>query len=97
MKINEAKRILDRIDVIKAFVEGKSIQFKHDTSSTWDTFTSDNPGISCDNCQWRVAPEPREFWITIRNSVDIVYAGLSESSAALHSGELIKVCEVCDD
>lgn len=50
--------------VMKAFAEGKKVQFYSDAPEGW--YTTDHPGFSSE-FQWRVAPEKREIrgWVNV--------------------------------
>ena len=55
MDRNQAKFILDNIEVLKAFSEGKAVQYRHDDSDGWQEI--DNPSFS-PATEYRVKPDP---------------------------------------
>ena len=103
------ERAKELLPIIQAFADGKTIQFRDDISSydnlmplsefsDWQTIP-DEPDLKFhDGRQYRIKPEPREFWI-IRDKRKIDNSGkwLSYKPTLVKDKEVIKVREVLDD
>lgn len=90
----EAKRIVDNIAWIREFAEGKEVQHYGGEWSSHDTFTfTDAPA------NYRLKPEPREFWIRSPYESGVTYALTEEEyeSGEWENENIIKVREVLDD
>ena len=57
MNRNRAKELLP---IIQAFAEGKDIQYKTELSNGWNKASYP---IFSDEKEYRIKPEPREFWL----------------------------------
>lgn len=59
------ERAKELLPVIKAFAEGKIIQILGNNGQWFDL--KDFPGLNAtfdsENCEFRLKPEPREFWL----------------------------------
>jgi len=87
----------EMIEVIQAHKDGKTIQLRHKNQPKWVDFSK--PLWNFDNTDYRVKPEPREFYIDL-NSNGTVQCGLpvraSDGSASSLASETIKVREVIE-
>lgn len=61
MTIEQAKELLP---VIQAYVDGLQIQYKDSRQNEWCDVLS-QPNFEASGCQWRVKPQPREFWVNV--------------------------------
>ena len=87
------ERAKELLPIIQAFADGKTIQAKKIASTGWidvDNYLD----VSTDH-EWRVKPEPREFWIFTENmrAYTDKMVGPNPEEDPLY----IKVREVCDD
>lgn len=52
------------LPVIQAWIDGKTVQYKYKHGDEWHDFKAEEkPGFTLDGTEWRIKPEPREFWI----------------------------------
>ena len=89
------ERAKELLPVIQAWAEGKEIQVSLD-GKDWRTLPSPNPMFENENWEWRVKPEPREFWIENSPTCDLGHpwrVWTSLPSTGFH-GEVIHVKEV---
>ena len=73
VSIREAKYLLAHPEILLGLAEGKIIECKRKSADAqWETI--DAPSF-VDNVEYRVKPEPRKFFITVRNNgtTDFVY------------------------
>lgn len=47
---------------MKAFAEHKPVQARL-IGATWEDYTGNCPDFQNENWEWRVKPEPREWWV----------------------------------
>ena len=66
------ERARELLPIIKAFAEGKTIQFKNDNHQWRDPFGNDLR-FDASPEKYRIKPEPREFWIVAYSEDDIDY------------------------
>jgi len=68
MNSEEVKLIIERFKVLKAWINGVSIQFRDKAmNEDWKTFSGHNPAFSMGDVEWRVKPEPREWYIALHD------------------------------
>ena len=98
MTSEQAKELLP---IIKAFAEGKEIQFRASDTNLW--IDSTNLSFEYDPRQYRIKPEPRiprVFYVGIHPEGALVYCiekNLEELKDYCESEEIIKVQEVIED
>lgn len=85
----------EAIKVMQAFVDGEEIQLceplsKLDSQVNWRDLTGE-PGWVWHKFQYRIAPKPREFWITIEPPGETLTAWSQKPQNV--NGETIKVHE----
>lgn len=93
MNRERAKALLP---IIQAFAEGKTIQAKANTIGWYDI---DEPGWEYSvntETEYRIKPEPREFWIRKRPMEDMYVYSKEPNFTDPHT-EVIHVREVLDD
>jgi len=79
----EAANIVANIEVIKAFAEGKTIQFNQ--GAKWaDT---ENVGFTMPNVWYRIKPEPKKVWIRISDHDKGSY--VQEASNKVYSSDVV--------
>jgi hypothetical protein len=71
------KRAGELLPTIKAFSEGKMIQYRGEGETLWTDI--ENPDWF-NHLVYRIKPEPREFWIVPSRSPHYIYTGLSYDS-----------------
>lgn len=89
------------LPIIQAWAEGKIIQWRFPQSPNpknreWDTITFE-PTFDTTAAEYRVKPEPREFWIGMCGKHGVRCAplcALDSPSACCGDGEIIHVREV---
>ncbi len=94
------KQAKELLPIISAFAEGKTIQFKGNLDDTWiDCENNDlcfcSPAYTVDN--WRIKPEPREFWIMEAETEDDAFvrtAHLSQEEANLRVDKINRIANV---
>jgi len=84
------------IEVVQAHIDGKDIQFKTTGNTEWRS--PDNNGLFWQfyDCDYRVKPEPRKFWINkYFSNQDTVYDNeYSAKNSVILGGETIELVEV---
>jgi hypothetical protein len=55
------EEIQERIHIEQAWVDGKDVQIKNDY--TWLPIGKDDALFLFDKCQYRIKPEPKDFWV----------------------------------
>ena len=63
MNKKETQNILHHVPVMSAFCKGSNIQYRTGDGDTW--VDTSNPVWDCD-LEYRIKPEPREFWLVKR-------------------------------
>ena len=72
----DRKRAKELLPIIEAYAEGKTIQYK--TSDEW----TDDPNFSPEwEFQYRIKPEPKEWWLCWDNKFDIKNVSVWDSPA----------------
>lgn len=56
-------RLMDKIELIKAYVDGATIQYLDHRDGMWEDLTS--PDFDSDVIEYRVKPKPREYTMVI--------------------------------
>lgn len=59
-----AKKILAHLEVVRAWIDGATIQYYSNTTNTWVDVTDNDP-VWDESTQYRVKSEPREWWINV--------------------------------
>lgn len=56
--------------ILQAFADGKAIQFKLRSiaSSTWKDVKTDMINVDHPSYEHRIKPEPRDFWLVVREN-----------------------------
>lgn len=90
------KRAEELLPVIQAFAEGKEIEFKHKEGDEW--FTQDYY-VWDEDYEYRIKPEPREWYINIYDSDDSYMHNTKIQADNMGKGriECIKVREILED
>ena len=58
------ERAKELIPVIQAYAEGKTMQVRiAGDGDPWQDYTGECPNFENGNWEWRIKPEPREFWL----------------------------------
>lgn len=61
-------RAKELLPVIQAFAEGKAVEFRLHDSRHWEDAAQSGPSFVSltwnDHCEYRIKPEPREWWLT---------------------------------
>lgn len=102
MTRDEAAKLLP---VIQAYAEGKTVQIRCSIAedNAWQDYTGKCANFSnSSNWEWRVKPQAREWWVSMRHDKSIIKAFLSLDDAKLNtpSGshyEIIHVREFTDE
>jgi len=89
------ERAKELLPIITAFAEGKDVQYRTHRNDVWSPATSPN---FAEHLEWRVKPEPREFWVNVYSTGDYCAHDSAESAtkARTTGGETIRVREVID-
>lgn len=85
--------------VIAAFGEGRDIQYSM-SGGIWITYTGNthDPIITSFGYNWRIKPEPREWWVNIYPNDAMIHENKESAdiSANLSRIECIRVREIID-
>ena len=54
------------LEIIKAFAEGKTVQFRNKEFPQWTDF--DDPQFDSTCGEYRIKPEPRTWWVAVDGS-----------------------------
>jgi hypothetical protein len=87
------------IPILQGFIEGKTIQFRG--GSDWRTLELNEGWGTFENYEWRIKPEPREFWLGLHHDSDFSCAQVVKCSQGpkpdkCDSSHVIKVREVLE-
>lgn len=72
MNFDDQQRTIDQINIMKAYTEGKSIQWKAIESNIWTDCRS-SPSWDWSNHEFRVKSEPKEVWINTWPHGEIIW------------------------
>lgn len=88
MTKEKAKELLP---IIQAFADGRTLQWKENESlhPNWINVTGNNCNFDVSLYEWRIKPEPREFWLCVWID-DSVSTYFSEEEANSHSNKKLK-------
>lgn len=91
-----------RLKVAKAWIEGKTIQFKPQSEKKYITFSGECPGVFDEETEWRVKLTPRVIYVNEYDSgilADRHYPDefMAKSARGIYKGKAIKFVEVVDD
>lgn len=94
MTRNEAKQVLANLPLVRAWVDGKTLQ--SNIQGNWIDWIVDTvPLIDAD--AWRIKPEPRTWWIIVDTGLCFPTRKLAEnylSAEHLVGYEIVEACEV---
>lgn len=64
------------LPVMQAWANGGDVQVRDRSRPTdsWDTYSGSDPDFDNKNWEWRIKPEPREFWISLRGEDEQWYS-----------------------
>lgn len=63
MNREQAATLLSNIEFVKAFAEGKAVQFRVKGSKRWSEVSS--PDFQTRNMEYRIKPEPKQMYIVV--------------------------------
>lgn len=80
--INSTKNLLERVEkwggVMRAFAEGKTVQYRPSPDKEWaDTVVP----VWNLNCEYRLKPEPETIYVIYNGNGDVYYTGNVEKKA----------------
>ncbi len=85
MTKQQCSTILQNIEVIKAWVEGKQIQYQLISPvDAWSDLGDSRPDFSNPQWKWRIKPEPKCYWIVNHPSWDRPSTFDNETDAGLY-------------
>ena len=92
------KTLEQKIEVMQAALDGKSIQHRFSESEEW---TQLSPGWDWIESDYRIKPEPIEIWIVFNLQDDFVGSHFSSGNAEntlrqIGSGRIVKCREVIE-
>ena len=64
------ERARELLPIIQAFAEGKDVQFRNPVGMVGSDWIDDDEMSHFEIYEYRIKPEPREFWIQIQKSYD---------------------------
>jgi len=86
------------IKIMQAYLDGKKIEFRNRAGDTIWRPADKNHGWNFHDVEYRIKPEPREFWLNVYPDGSLFAHFCPESAVhILSNGETIKVIEVLDD
>jgi len=95
MSPEERERVKGYIKVLEAYLDGKTIQYANEGYKWTDIACDVPPPFNFTLAgQYRVKPEPREFWISSGCKTNTSWVAIGDG---LMTGEKIKVREVLED
>jgi len=89
----------EKIAVMQAFLDGETIQCrKHGSKKNWGVVRNPDPSWNWKDTDYRIKPEPREFWLNIYDNTAVSFS--TEEAAEKHvcfgRTERIRVREVIE-
>ena len=93
------ERAKELIPVIQAYAEGKAVQVRiAGDGDPWQDYSGECPNFENGNWEWRVKPEPREFWVIVDKAGPLYtpYAVFTTPQQVNPMCESIHVREVVD-
>ena len=94
MNREQVKKLLP---VFKAFSEGKDVQFRNPEGRVNSGWINDDEMNHFEIYEYRIKPEPREFWVALNSNGSIFYCSHDFNDSNDETVETIKVREVLDD
>jgi hypothetical protein len=88
-------RLMDKIELIKAYANGATIQYLDTRDGMWEDLTG--PDFDCETIEYRVKPKPREFLIVVDAEGVVRDAGNIEAYFPKYTDgrfEMIRVREI---
>jgi len=77
-------KTIEIIEVVQAYLDGKTIQCKKKSGTTWGI--THRPYWNFDLMEYRVKPDPLEFWLTIGTN------DISSAPRVYHTNDEAKRC-----
>ena len=89
------ERCKELLPIFKAFAEGKTIQWNHKQAeiTIWNDCVDPSIPFDIDYLEYRIKPEPREFWI----QRDLAKEGVQDGLSFVPKNDWIHVREVIDE
>ena len=67
-----SKTLKEKIEVMQAALDGKEIEYKNCASNKWNKCSEPEMNFEYWGCgDYRIKPEPMEFWVNVYNCDDI--------------------------
>lgn len=84
----------EMIAVITAFQNGKAVQFRHrgDEGEEWSYVGA--PTWNFDKYDYRIEPEPREFWVQVNEKGGVIYTFTHNPISLASNAIIVHVREV---
>jgi len=92
MSPKERERVFGYVKILEAYLDGKEIQYND--GGGWITLSIQPHFNFASDGEYRVKPEPREFWISSGCKTNTSWVAIGDG---LMTGEKIKVREVLED
>ena len=79
MDRSQAQKLVENIDVIKAFAEGKAVQYRRTPDSSWKDVCNPSFGLGAEN--YRIKPKLAEGWVVVYQNGAMGYVHGTETKA----------------
>lgn len=90
MTREEAAVLLRSVEAIRAYARGEAVQVKYE-GGNWEEYDGDYANFFNKDWEWRVKPEPREWWIALGHGL---YDSLESARKHVPDSIVIHVREV---